>query len=181
MRQDEKSVKLELLYTFHKSAMLYTAERILRDYQLAEDAVQKAFIKVLDNLHKIEEPDCNKTRAFLVIITRNVAITMYNRQKKQAVPIEEIEQIDSADEYTPFDEIASKESVAAIADYIGQLDKKYSDVLTLKFFYQYSDSEIAGLVQTSPENVRVRLHRGKRKLMTLLKGDERFNESHGQR
>lgn len=40
----------------------YTAERILRDYQLAEDAVQKAFMKVLDNLHKIEEPDCNKTR-----------------------------------------------------------------------------------------------------------------------
>ena len=47
----------------------------MRDYQLAEDAVQKAFMKVLDNLHKIEEPDCNKTRAFLVIITRNVAIT----------------------------------------------------------------------------------------------------------
>ena len=45
--------------------------------------------------------------------------------------------------------------------------KKYADVLTLKFYYQYSDSEIAGLVQTSPENVRVRLHRGKRKLTAL--------------
>ena len=87
MELDEKSVKIERLYALHKNVMLYTAERILRDYQLAEDAVQKAFMKVLDNLHKIEEPDCNKTRAFLVIITRNVAITMYNRQKKQAVPI----------------------------------------------------------------------------------------------
>lgn len=181
MELDEKSVKIERLYALHKNVMLYTAERILRDYQLAEDAVQKAFMKVLDNLHKIEESDCNKTRAFLVIITRNVAITMYNRQKKQAVPIEEIEQMDCAGGFTPFELVASKESVEAIAQYISQLDKKYADVLTLKFYYQYSDSEIAGLVQTSPENVRVRLHRGKRKLTALLKGDERFNGSQNRR
>ena len=78
---------------------------------------------MLHNLHKIEEPDCNKTRAFLVIITRNVAITMYNRQKKQAVPIEEIEQMDCAGGFTPFELVASKESVEAIAQYISQLDK----------------------------------------------------------
>ena len=138
-------------------------------------------MKVLDNLHKIEEPDCNKTRAFLVIITRNVAITMYNRQKKQAVPIEEIEQMDCAGGVSPFDQVASKESVQTIAQYIGELDKKYADVLMLKFYYEYSDSEIAGLVQTSPENVRVRLHRGKRKLAALLKGDERFNGSQNRR
>ena len=181
MELDEKSVKIERLYALHKNVMLYTAERILRDYQLAEDAVQKAFMKVLDNLHKIEEPDCNKTRAFLVIITRNVAITMYNRQKKQAVPIEEIEQMDCAGGFTPFDLVASKESVEAIAQYISQLDKKYADVLTLKFYYQYSDSVFAGLEQTSPENVRVRLLRGKRKLTALLKGDERFNGSQNRR
>ena len=46
MEFDEKSVKLERLYALHKNVMLYTAERILRDYQLAEDAVQKAFMKV---------------------------------------------------------------------------------------------------------------------------------------
>lgn len=181
MEFDEKSVKLEQLYALHKNVMLYTAERILRDYQLAEDAVQKAFMKVLDNLHKIGEPDCNKTRAFLVIITRNVAITMYNRQKKQAVPIEEIEQLDCGEGATPFDLVASKESVEEIAQCIGQLDKKYADVLMLKFYYEYCDSEIADLVQTSPENVRVRLHRGKRKLTALLKWDERFNGSQNRR
>ena len=46
MELDEKSVKIERLYALHKNVMLYTAERILRDYQLAEDAVQKAFMKV---------------------------------------------------------------------------------------------------------------------------------------
>lgn len=59
--------------------------------------------------------------------------------------------MDCAGGFTPFDLVASKESVEAIAQYISQLDKKYADVLTLKFYYQYSDSEIAGLVQTSPE------------------------------
>ena len=34
MELDEKSVKIERLYALHKNVMLYTAERILRDYQL---------------------------------------------------------------------------------------------------------------------------------------------------
>ena len=78
MEKDERSEKIEQLYSLYRNVMFYTAERILRDHHLAEDAVQKAFLKVLDNLHKISEIDCNKTRAFLVIIVRNVAITMYN-------------------------------------------------------------------------------------------------------
>lgn len=181
MTAQQNIEKFEELYRLHKNVMLYTAERILRDYQYAEDAVQKALMKVLDNLHKIDEADCNKTRAFLVIITRNVAITMYNQQKKQAVPIEEIEQLDRATDLTPDDLVTSKESVGAIAEYIRSLDKKYADVLALKFFYSLSDTEISAIVQTSPENVRVRLHRGKRKLMAILKEDERFNGSHIRR
>ena len=43
MELDEKSVKIERLYALHKNVMLYTAERILRDYQLAEDAVQRCW------------------------------------------------------------------------------------------------------------------------------------------
>ena len=181
MEKDERSEKIEQLYSLYRNVMFYTAERILRDHHLAEDAVQKAFLKVLDNLHKISEIDCNKTRAFLVIIVRNVAITMYNRQKKQAIPIEEIERLETESPQSPFDTVASRDSVEAIAGYIGQLDKKYADVLNLKLYYQYSDTEIAGLVQTSPENVRVRLHRGKRKLAALLKGDERFHVSQDRR
>lgn len=181
MRCDESNKKLEELYRLHKNVMLHTAQRILRDYHAAEDSVQKAFIKVWDNLHKIEEPNCNKTRAFLVIITRNVAITMYNQQKKQAVPIEEIERIDAATTLSLFDEVASNEAVDTIAGHIESLDKKYADVLILRFFYGLSAEEISGIVQTSAENVRVRLHRGKRKLMALLKEDERFNESYIKR
>ena len=181
MQQDARSEKIEQLYSLYRNVMYYTAERILRDPHLAEDAVQKAFVKVLDNLHKISEVDCNKTRAFLVIIVRNVAITMYNRQKKQAIPIEEIERMETENSRSPYDEVACRDSVETIARYIGQLDKKYADVLYLKLYYQYTDTEIAGLVQTSPENVRVRLHRGKRKLAALLKGDERFHVSQNRR
>lgn len=48
--------------------MFYVANQILQDEFLAEDAVHKAFIKIYDSLHKIDENNCRKTRSFLVIV-----------------------------------------------------------------------------------------------------------------
>lgn len=177
--EDRDTVKLEQLYELHKNAMLYTAYRVLKDPYLAEDAVQKAFIRVLDNLYKIESVDGPKTRAFLVIITRNVAITMYNEAKKQAIPFEEIERAGEGEstEGSPYAAVASKEAVEVIAKNIAKLNKKYSDVLVLKFYHQYSDQEIAGILGISYENARVRLHRAREKLMALLREEEIFHES----
>ena len=183
MGEDCDAVKLEQLYALHKNAMLYTAVRILKDPYLAEDAVQKAFIRVLDNLYKIESVEGPKTRAFLVIITRNVAITMYNEAKKEAIPFEEIERAGENEgaEGSPYAAAVSREALEEIAKNIAKLDKKYSDVLVLKFYHQYSDREIAGILGISHENVRVRLHRAREKLMTLLREEEIFYESGTQK
>ncbi len=86
MVEDEKSrPKLELLYNNYKYTMLYVAKSILKDQYLAEDAVHKAFIKIIDNLHKIDDQLCNKTKSFLVIVVRNISIDMYNHIKKQNI------------------------------------------------------------------------------------------------
>lgn len=41
--------------------MFYVAHSILKDEHLAEDAVHQAFIKIIDNLDKINEITCPKT------------------------------------------------------------------------------------------------------------------------
>ncbi|MDD2955491.1 MAG: sigma-70 family RNA polymerase sigma factor [Oscillospiraceae bacterium] len=174
---DRDAEKLEELYRLHKNAMLYTANRILKDPCLAEDAVQKAFMRVLDNLNKVESADGPKTRAFLVIIVRNVAITMYNEMKKQAIPFEEIERAGTEEETSPYAVAASRESMEAVARNITKLGKKYADVLVLKFYHQYSDREIAAILGITHENVRVRLHRGREKLMALLREEELLHGS----
>jgi len=74
--------KFEILYTTYRKLMFYVANRILKDQYLAEDAVHQAFIKIIENLDKIEDVHCHKTKSYIVIIVRNNAINMYNRRKR---------------------------------------------------------------------------------------------------
>lgn len=174
--QNERS-KVELLYNNYKYTMLYIAKGILKDQYLAEDAVHKAFIKIIDNLHKIDDPVCNKTKSFLVIIVRNIAIDMYNHIKKQnIVTFDESYFVEEDSDSSPLELVISEESIQNMIENINKLDIKYSDVILLKYFYEYSDIEIARLLNISHENVRVRLHRGRKMIKEMMKEGVFFNE-----
>ena len=56
---DDKS-KFERVYQSYKGLMFYTANRILNNPQDAEDAVHTAFVKIAENISKIQEAVCPK-------------------------------------------------------------------------------------------------------------------------
>lgn len=76
------SDKIERLYHKYYRLMYYVANKILQDNYLAEDAVQTAFLKLIPNLHKIEDINSHKTKAFVVIVVENVAKRMYTKRRK---------------------------------------------------------------------------------------------------
>ena len=84
--------KFERLYMNYRQTMYYIAYGILKNRAVAEDAVHQAFLRVIDRLEKINEEDCHKTRGYLVIITKHIAIDMYRKQQReQALSYEELE------------------------------------------------------------------------------------------
>lgn len=171
--EDEYSrKKLEALYTKYSRAMLKVAYRILDDDQLAQDAVQSAFVNLIDCLDKIEEINCNKTRAFVVIIIRNISINLYRKRRRQNdISLEDIEDI-LPDDGGPIDKkIIDAEMFSRVASKIRELRTAYSDIISLKYFYHYSDGEIARLLNITQENVRVRLHRARQSLIKILLED----------
>jgi len=163
---DKIDYKFEQLFKRYRLTMIYAANQILNDMDLAEDAAQTAFIKVIKNLHKIDQIDCNKTRKFLVIIVRNIAMDMYKDTKARAESTYSPEEKDyeMASECLVEDLIISNESFHQLQKCISALDKKYEDVILLKYSYDLSEQQIAQLLNISYENVRVRLHRAKKKL-----------------
>ena len=76
--EDDKS-KFEIIYERYRGLMFYTAMRILNHEQDAEDAVHQAFVSIIENLDKISEPECPKTRAYVVIITERKALDIARR------------------------------------------------------------------------------------------------------
>lgn len=156
---DADSSKFELLYQNYKASMFKIANAILKDAYLAEDAVHQSFIKIIKNLHKIDDVFSNKTRALIVIIVRNTAIDIYRRRKRNyAFSLEEMASEPIDDNMTPPEFVISEESFELMKTNISNMPQKYS-----------SNAEIAQLLNISNENVRHRLHRAKKMLIERMR------------
>ncbi len=162
---EEDKSKFERLYLKYRQVMFYAAKDILHDTYLAEDAVHKAFIRILHHLDNIHEPDSHKTKSFVVIITRNIAIDMYRKSKKENfISFDEYE-------YGPPELAVSDENIGADNEVLAaiiSLPYIYASVLLLKYSQGYSDSEIAKILSIKKDNVRQRTARAKVKLKHAL-------------
>ncbi|HZK21946.1 MAG TPA: sigma-70 family RNA polymerase sigma factor [Oscillospiraceae bacterium] len=165
--EEEKS-KMEILYHTYNGLMLKIAFDILNDYDLSNDALHNAFLKIVRHLDKLDENPCHKTKAYMVLVIESVSKNMYNKRKRQdSTSYDELE-YDIPDNKDFEDEISSKSTVEYVYKKIELLPKIYKDVLTLKFVNDLSDKEIAEILEISNSAARKRLERAKIKLTELL-------------
>lgn len=104
------------LYEQYGNAMLLVARKFFgQDYGLAEDAVQNAWTRVVENFPKIQAVPCKKRGAYLVIIVRNESISIIRKRRKE-IPLNEAivgEEFDIEDSSQPILDIIHKiQSVA---------------------------------------------------------------------
>lgn len=102
------------LYNKYNRLMLYIAKGILHDKLLAEDAVSQAFIKIIENLNKIDMNNCNKTKSYVVTIIRNISFNMLTQQERIIMRDELIDISDVTE--TVLDKVTVNEAVAKIAE-----------------------------------------------------------------
>ncbi|NLZ39310.1 MAG: RNA polymerase sigma factor [Firmicutes bacterium] len=166
----KKSKLLDDLYSQYRYLMYHVAYGILKDHNSAEDAVQAAFLKLAKNNYQINEINCNKTKAFMVIVIRSTAFDLYSSNNKhQNLSYLEDQITEAVDNNpTPLELIISNNTIDTIKNTFQTMNSKYADVLILKYFYDYTNKEIANLLLISEENVRVRLHRARKILVASL-------------
>ena len=148
--------KFEILYHAYRGLMFRIAKEILKDEQDAEDAVHTAFVTIAENMQKIEEPLCPKTKGYIVIIVESKSIDLYRRKQKNAkvLPLEE-ELVGSATAY---------EDSYAISRCISLLPSQDKYILLLKYEYGYDNREIAKILNISQSSAIKRIQRAKQKL-----------------
>lgn len=154
--------KFEEIYNSYKKTMFYVANDILRDNVQAEDVVHTSFIKIINNLDKIDEVHCNKTKGFIVTITRNTAIDIYRKNKREKEKIEKIIESQELSENAEVD-IMDDIQVAIL-----KLPHKYKAVFSLKYYQCLNDDEISEILNIKESSVRSRISRGKEKLRKIL-------------
>lgn len=153
----EEQSKFETIYQEYRELMFYVAYQILHHQQDAEDAVQCAFIKIAENMKKIADPVCPKTRSYVVIIVENKAIDVLRSRKRHST--------------VEFNETCcvsvDHDSDHTLAKCILQLPPRYREVILLKYCHGYSLREIAQIMSISlPAAIKLD-QRAKKKLQTL--------------
>jgi len=154
---EEKS-KFEIVYTQYKDYMYRVAFAILNNPQDAEDAVHYAFVKIAENIKKINEPVCLKTKGFIVTIVRNRAIDVY--RKKHAHP-----QAEYHDALQGM--LVEYDGENRVAACIMKLSERQRNVLILKYHHVYDTKEIAKMLGISYRNALQIEQRAKAKLQAL--------------
>lgn len=118
--------------------MYWEAYGILKDRMLAEDAVQQAFIKVMKNLHKLDEKSCHKTTGYVVTIARNVSKSLYKQRKKKNEFSYEVYEKTLADKID-----IMREGENEVIKSILELPEIYLSTMMLKYAHGFEDHEIA--------------------------------------
>ena len=166
---EENKSKFEQIFYQHKKLMLFVALRVISDRQLAEDAVQNAFLKIINHLDDIEEISSHKTKHFIIIITRNAAIDILRKETRQQHIYEE-NMLIYADAKSNID--LSAFDVQYIVEKIKLLPDIYRDVLQLKIQYDFNNHQIAETLKISGTTDRKRLERARKLLGASLQEEK---------
>ena len=158
---------LEELYVKYRQLMFYVANEILDDAQHAEDAVQEAFIRIAKNMHKINCSNPGSTKAFLVTVVRNVALTMLKKENHYYDFSEYQDLI--VDKQEVEKDVLDRLEVKSYISAIHKLPEKYRDILYLHCVQEYTIAEISKLLQLSQEVVKKRIQRGRKKILKDIK------------
>jgi len=164
--EDDRQL-VERLFAKHRYLLFKRAYDILHDVQLAEDAVIETFLRVIRNLHKIEESNVSQTRGYLVIICDNVSKNYYKKRKKES-PSEDDMQATAADN-NPVEIVIRQDTIRRIAAAIEALPPMYRDILLLTYTHKHSHAEICEMLDIPLTTLKKRIQRARQKLGQRLK------------
>ena len=164
----EDRSKVEEIFHTYGNLMFHVANKILNNDHDAEDAVQQAMFAIYQNLEKISQIKCPQTRSFIVTIVERKAIDLYRaKQRNAVVPFEE--EFINVPAASVVDAAAERTDLAKA---MAMLPTRYRELLILKYDSGYLEREIAVMCSMTEANVKKTIQRAKKKLESILKGQE---------
>lgn len=168
MPENPDSKLINELFAKYRQTMFKIAFGILHNKSDAEDAVQNAFLWIINNVDKISQIPCYERGFYFATIIEHISINLINKQKRH--PSEDIEAhpefvSDRSVEEQANDNIMIKEIERALEELS---DRDYS-LMYLSVFKQMKHKEIAEALDIPEKNINVYIERARKRLIKILK------------
>ena len=157
----------ELVHTY-QDAVFNLCYRMLSDRGEAEDAAQEAFLRAYLNLQRYDPARSFKT--WLLTIASNHCIDRIRRRRLTWLSIDDpLPNLSlSSDEPEPESASIMREQSQAIQAVLGELSPDYRAAVVLRYWYDYSYTEIADILDTTESAIKSRLFRARQILSEKL-------------
>lgn len=168
--QGEKNY-YEVLVRRHNLKLYRIARGILKEEEEIQDVMQEAYLKAFEKLYQFKGKSSFST--WLIRILINAAFARFNEQKR--MPVTNIESVKEElgfveDDHTSDNKADMTASLrSALEKAIGSLPSRYRSVFMLRELEALSVADTAFCLDISEDNVKVRLHRAKEMLKSILR------------
>lgn len=173
-RHDPQAIRLLYDHYFPR-LYAYVSYRVVRIHD-TEDLVSEIFLKVIERIESFEWRHKDSFAAWLFRIAHNEIADYYRRQDRQGRPLQ-IEEISNrgGNQLLPDDLILRNEKFAYVRRLVDTLPTRQQEVITLRFFGELRNQEIAQVLGLRERTVASYLCRGLEKLHDMY--DEDFSQA----
>jgi len=140
---------------YHKRIFNFLA-RMAGDREAAEDLTQNVFLRMLKYRHTYK-PEM-KFQSWIYQMARN-AFSDYYQQQKQRIPVKM--EVEKLDDHLPdlMEALEQEENEKRLIRALAQLPDDYRELLVLTRFQHLKYEEVAGFLNMTVANVKVKVHR----------------------
>jgi len=146
---------------------------LVKDEWVADDIIQETFLKVQQNIKSLRDP--SKLSSWIFRIAHNLCQDHFRRLKKSRKE-ESIDQEETGDlkealiqkELGVQKELEQRQMGECVQNQINLLPESLRTVLVLFDIMEFSHQESAGILGITVKNVKVRLHRARKRLKAIL-------------
>jgi RNA polymerase sigma-70 factor (ECF subfamily) len=164
---DGNSARFAWFVQRYKDLAYSIACRILGNEQDSEEAVQDAFLQAYRSIGSFRKEAKFSTWLFRIVVNQSLA-----RLRKRKPP-QQYEQIEVAEEHvgnveSGYRRLLARDQTRMIDHALEKLEPEDRLVLTLYYLDEQSVGEVAAITGISGENIKMRLHRARKRMYGIL-------------
>ena len=164
-----------VLVRLHGDRLFGIARRILRDVDLADDAVQQAFVVAWTELPTLRDPERFEAWATRILVRLCFTLARPTRSTRLHVG-----SLDNAAEHSAGDATEAIARRDQLERGFRRLPPEQRAVLVLRHYLGLEPTEIAGVLGIPAGTVRSRLHHAHREMRAALEADARLVAARGR-
>ncbi len=161
------------VYDANYTLLMQVVMHIVYNQEIAEDLVQEAFERFY--VKNISFPTMDEAKYWLLRVSKNLALNHIRRNKREIQLVEKVKKMpgETVNFFDSSKAVIEEEEKRSVRDAINALPENLRSVIQLKEYSGLDYKAIGKILGISETNVKVRVHRARKKLEELLCSEDR--------